>query len=699
MRRRAEPEAEVPTHRTEKAVTIDMTTNPESDSGASGAAEALRVALVGGGKMARHHAKAIAARGIPARLVAVADPSAEARQAMQEVAPDAAGFASLAEALAAVDCDVVHVCSPPSTHTDLALRAIEAGCHVYVEKPFAEAEAEARRVLDAAEERGARVCAGHQLLFERPAREAWDLLPALGDLQHVESYFAFRPVRGRAGQAPVREEDQLLDILPHPVYILLEAFEAAGASGAAEIVSLEVGEGTVHALLRRGSLTGTLVVTLTGRPVDSYLRIVGTNGSLHADFVRGIVLRQIGPGSSGIDKLLAPYRAARQLAFGTTGAMARRVAKRKRSYPGLQEIFEAFYAHVAGDAPAPMSAESILQTVRVQERVAGALEATGAVEAAPHREAVAGASVGNDVVLVTGGTGFLGRAVVRELRGRGSRVRVLARRQPAEWHRMEGVDYVTGDLASDLDAAVLDGVSTVVHCAAATSGGWDEHQAASIDATGHLLDGMAAAGCRRLIHVSSIAVVDEPRGPISESSPYVEDPRGSGPYVWGKLESERLARHRGEELEIDVTVVRPGAIIDYDSFDPPGRLGKRLGNMFVAVGSRKEEMGVVGLEFCARAIARLAEGEDAPEVVHLLDPDLPTRGDLVDRLRRRNPGLRVTWVPRWGVRPLGLLALGLQKIVRPGATPVDVAAVFAHRRYDTEMAGGLSSANHQMEEK
>jgi len=648
----------------------------------------LRIILVGAGKMARHHASAITASRVPARVVAVVDPSEQARAAMREVAADAAEFMSLGEALSGSDADIVHVCTPPATHADLAVEALEAGCHVYVEKPFADEEREARRVLDAAAQRGLSVCAGHQLLFEKPAREAWELLPALGGLQHVESYFAFRPVRGKAGQAPVRDEDQLLDILPHPVYVLLEAFEASGMEGGTEITSLEVGEGTLHAHLRRGSLTGSLVVTLTGRPVDSYLRLVGTNGSIHADFVRGVVLRQIGPGSSGIDKLLAPYRTARQLAFGTTAAMARRVAGRKRSYPGLQEIFEAFYGHVRGDGPAPVSPESIIETVRVQERVAGALAASGGEEP----QALPASPGLDEFVFVTGGTGFLGRAVVEELRHRGRNVRVLARRPPAEWLRVPGVEYVSGDLASGLDASWLDGVSVLVHCAAATSGGWDEHEAASIDATKHLLDGMAAAGCDRLVHVSSVAVVDDP-DEISESSPYVEDPRGSGPYVWGKLESERLVRERAADGRIEATVVRPGAIVDYADFDPPGRLGKRLGNLFVAVGSKKEEMGVVDLEFCARAIAHLATSEDAPPLIHLLDPELPTRRELVECLAQRNPGLRVFWLPRWTIKPLGLLALGLQKVLRPGGTPVDVAAVFGHRRYDTEMAARIAGAD------
>lgn len=652
------------------------------------AAGQLRIVIAGAGTMARHHAVAVDGSAVPARVVAVADPSTEARAAMLDGVPDALEFASLDEALAALAVDIVHVCTPPGTHEALALTAIEAGCHVYVEKPFARDEAEARRVLAAAESRGVKVCPGHQLLFERPAREAWELLPALGELQHVESYFAFRPVRGRAGRAPVREEDQLLDVLPHPTYVLIEAFEAAGIAGSTEIASLEMGRGTLHALLRRGSLTGSLVVTLTGRPVDSYLRLVGTNGALHADFVRGIVLREIGPGSSGIDKLLAPYRTARQLSLGTTGAMIRRFRGRQRSYPGLREIFDAFYEHIVGDAPSPVSADSLLETVKVQQEVTRVLDVNA------QRETLD--SDRDDVALVTGGTGFLGRAVVKELRSRERPVRVVARRIPASWHRFAGVEYVTGDLAEGFDPAWLESVSAVVHCAAATSGGWEEHRAASIDATRNLVDAMATSSCRQLVHVSSIAVIDDP-DEIDESSPYLDDPRGSGPYAWGKLESERLARSKASEAGIEITIVRPGAIVDYEAFDPPGRLGKRLGNVFVAVGGRQERMGVISLKLAAMAIAHLLGSVESPKILHLLDPVLPTRRDLVDRLRRRNPDLRVFWIPRWCIPSLGLLGTVAQKILRPGQPAMDIAGIFGNRRFDTSTVSSLLDQQRAMD--
>ena len=64
---------------------------------------------------------------------------------------------------------------------------------------------------------------------------------------------------------------------------------------------------------RAGDATAMLVVTLRGRPVESYLRVVGTNGSLRADFVRGALIAPPGAGTSAISILSNPYREATQM--------------------------------------------------------------------------------------------------------------------------------------------------------------------------------------------------------------------------------------------------------------------------------------------------------------------------------------------------------------------------------------------------
>jgi predicted dehydrogenase len=112
--------------------------------------------------MARNHAGAIPRSGVSARVVAYAEPDAEARQAFGDACPGAAAFHSPAEMLAEGDADVVHICTPPASHEALAREALEAGCHVYVEKPFAETRAGAERVLRDAAQRGLKVSAGHQ---------------------------------------------------------------------------------------------------------------------------------------------------------------------------------------------------------------------------------------------------------------------------------------------------------------------------------------------------------------------------------------------------------------------------------------------------------------------------------------------------------------------------------------------------------
>ena len=104
-------------------------------------------------------------------------------------------------------------------------------------------------------------------------------------------------------------------------------------------------------------------------------------------------------------------------------------------------------------------------------------------------------------VLVTGGTGTLGRLVVPRLRDAGREVRVLSRHgQDPE----PGIEFVTGDLAAgDGIEAAIEGVDIIVHCAGSTKG--DEAKAR------HLVDAASGAGAR---HLASISVVGAERIPV-----------------------------------------------------------------------------------------------------------------------------------------------------------------------------------------
>jgi hypothetical protein len=131
--------------------------------------------------------------------------------------------------------------------------------------------------------------------------------------------------------------------------------------------------------------------------------------------------------------------------------------------------------------------------------------------------------------------------------------------------------------------------------------------------------------------------------------------------------------------------------VDYAEFDPPGRLGKRIGPLFVAVGSKRDRLGVVELDFTADALAWMAEHfEEAPDVVNLLTPELPAKRELVGRLGRANPGLRIVWLPTPVLVPLSWLATGVQKALRPGKPAISLRGVFGVTRYDTSGARALA---------
>jgi uncharacterized protein YbjT (DUF2867 family) len=137
-------------------------------------------------------------------------------------------------------------------------------------------------------------------------------------------------------------------------------------------------------------------------------------------------------------------------------------------------------------------------------------------------------------ILVTGGTGTLGRLVVAGLRDAGRDVRVLSRgrRQGGEDLREggTGIEFVTGDLATGegIEAAVA-GTEIIVHCAGSAKG--DEDKAR------HLVRAASGAGTRHLVYIS---VVGDDRIPIASGVD-----RAMFGYLGSKLAAERIVADSG----------------------------------------------------------------------------------------------------------------------------------------------------------
>ncbi len=148
-----------------------------------------RIGLLGYGAIGHEHSRAVrAVDGL--ELVSVCDVSADRVAAALRSAPHARVASSGDELLADPDVDLVVVSTPPSTHAEWALRVIEAGKHVVVEKPFAIRTSEADEVLTAARERDLVACVYQNRRFDPDYLALRRLVHqgSLGEVFHLESF-------------------------------------------------------------------------------------------------------------------------------------------------------------------------------------------------------------------------------------------------------------------------------------------------------------------------------------------------------------------------------------------------------------------------------------------------------------------------------------------------------------------------------
>ena len=211
-------------------------------------------------------------------------------------------------------------------------------------------------------------------------------------------------------------------------------------------------------------------------------------------------------------------------------------------------------------------------------------------------------------ILVTGGTGTLGRLVTERLRADGHEVRVLSRRtQPYAVDLREG--------GAGLDAAVA-GVDTIVHCASTPRGG-DERAATNLVAAAR------KAGVRHLVYISIVGVDRVPYG-----------------YYRSKLAVEKLVAESG----VGWTVLR--ATQFHDLLLQVFEALSKVPVMMLPAGVSDQPVEVAEV---AQRLAELAAGAPAGRVEDMAGPEVRTFESLARAYLKASGKRRaVVNVPLWG---------------------------------------------------
>ena len=276
--------------------------------------------------------------------------------------------------------DVVDICTPPHTHASLSILAMEAGCHVLVEKPMAISVREADTMLEASRKNGVVLSVIHQNLYNPVVVQAKRMVNSgvLGELLNVEV------------QTLERKDSELcqnenhwchklpggifFEILPHPVYLLklfltdLRPVHVLGKKlGNASWMPID----ELSVLVDSSDAVGTIVASCNSMIHGDTLAILGTKMALKADLWGRTMILQKPRGLSAFSVGTGNLNLSLQLlkVLGSTASIMMRTLKGRVTVSAHYAIISEFVNSIINNSPPPTTGEQGRETVRILEDI------------------------------------------------------------------------------------------------------------------------------------------------------------------------------------------------------------------------------------------------------------------------------------------------------------------------------------------
>jgi predicted dehydrogenase len=189
--------------------------------------EMIAVGVVGAGWAAREFHLPGYTANTAVDVVAIADVDRDRRTALARQFAVPATYGSAEQMFDRETIDAVSICTPPNTHEELFLEAIERGCHVYCEKPLTTSAESAERMYDAARAAGVVTQMGYKLRFYSNYRKVLSLVQRdlLGEVLRVSAVFQSSTPTGWYSDPSVSGGGVMRDLLPHVLDFYLEVFD------------------------------------------------------------------------------------------------------------------------------------------------------------------------------------------------------------------------------------------------------------------------------------------------------------------------------------------------------------------------------------------------------------------------------------------------------------------------------------------
>lgn len=617
----------------------------------------MKIGIVGCGLNSDYHINF--ARTYPgADIVGIVDKDTKRAQECASRFSVTGVFTSIRELVEKAHPDVIHILTPPRTHFAVAKEAMDLGCHVLVEKPLGLNFEEAKGLYDIAEAKGVKLCTVHNHFFDPCMSYAHSLIQdgQLGKVINVESYYGLNTRIPAFRDYPAPNVLPWLynlpagvyqDFMPHPLYVLLEY-----TGNPVEIKVMQQTHGVlpqgmpdeIRILIKGEKAFGTLTFSFVARPHLHFIRVYGTRMMVEVDInTMTTVTHSLSSLPKAAQKATYNLAESWQLFKSTTSNVINFVRGKLKPYQGMKVLIHKYYEAIEKNTVPPVTKEQALSVIKTMDEIWKQMIVNPLNFEPITRDKYPYPLQHTEKILVTGGTGFLGKGLIRQLVAEGYPVRVLARKlSDIEPLKKMGVEIFFGDVAdhSSLEEA-FKGVDIVVHAAAGTSGSQKDSETGTLQGTRNVIDLSKKFKLKKLIYISSCSVYGvadyKTNQLVNEDSLLERFPERRGAYSASKQMAESFVIEAMKTRDLPIVILRPGTIYGPggDIFTP--MMGFSLFNKaFIVIGNGKFELPFVYIDNLTDAIVKSIQRPEAnDQIFTVVDSERINKRQYMDKLIKK----------------------------------------------------------------
>lgn len=350
----------------------------------------IRSAIIGCGKISDQHAAYI--QKMPdCKFVGACDNEELMAKQMYERFNVENYYADVHKLLKEAHPDIVHITTPGQSHFSIGKLCLEAGCHVYIEKPFTMNTEEAEELINIAREKKLKIMAGHNLQFNHASNRMRELIKdgyLGGRPTHMESYYCYdfgdekyaKALLGDPNHWARKLPGRLLhNIISHGIGRIVEFLEGDDpiviAQGFRSPLLEKIGETDIIDELRViihdiNGVTAYFTFSSQFRPILRHFRVYGPKNSLIIDDDEQILIKVKGTKyKSFLHPFFTPLGYAKQYLWNSGHNIMQFLKRDFHSDSSMKYLIESFYSSVIDDTPLPISYRELILTSKIMDSI------------------------------------------------------------------------------------------------------------------------------------------------------------------------------------------------------------------------------------------------------------------------------------------------------------------------------------------